>query len=353
MMRRRGYYGILLSSVALLVFACVPMRMGVQEATLEKLLEQQVQCDALQGGVSAAGVSDKKMQKRMMVVCQNNAVALEKASGEFAAEAKGQRDPANQVFWYNLAATAGWKSQSSKGMQDAITYADEGARICNTKAGMQPGDCAYMYVTHAFVANEISALEFRKYEERAKKAEEELGAEGKPTDRKRALQAYYLKIGESGATRIEEMASTLLRDAWLAFQDSWETICKVEGIHPDVIKTIGEDQNEVVENLKTLHDRATTLPLNPGNTDWIVVSHPCKEGELEKKKKHDLIEDNRVPAKHSLAPLDKKYVPAMADETSSEIDKKNMSLMERAMVHTYCAWQYAQRHTKENSKKCK
>lgn len=351
MMRRRGYYWILLSSIALLVAFCAPMRMGVQETTLEKLLEQQAQCDTLRKKGFEREISDDTEQKRMMLTCQNNAVALEKVSGEFAAEAKKQRDPANQVFWFNLAATAGWKSQTSKGMQDAITYADEGVRICNTTAGIQPGDCAYMHVTHAFVANDMVALEFRKYEDEARKAGE-AGVGGTPRDRIRALQEYYLKLGESGATRIEEMASTLLSDAWLAFQDSWETICEVEGIHPDVIKTIAEDQGGVVENLKTLHERATTLPLIPGNTDWIAVSDPCKEGGIEKKKMRDLIEDNKVPAEHPLAPSGKEYLSGMAGETSIEIDKKNMSLMARAMVHTYCVWQYAKKRTKENSKKC-
>ena len=70
MMGRRGYYWILLSSIALLVVACAPMRMGVQEATLEKLLEQQAHCDTLRNKGFEKEISDDTEQKRMMLKCQ-------------------------------------------------------------------------------------------------------------------------------------------------------------------------------------------------------------------------------------------------------------------------------------------
>ena len=60
---------LLLAAIGLLAVACTPMRMGLQEAALERLLEKQARCDGLrkQGFETDAG----------LVECQNNSNALE------------------------------------------------------------------------------------------------------------------------------------------------------------------------------------------------------------------------------------------------------------------------------------
>ena len=179
------------------------MRMGLQEAALERLLEKQAKCDGLrkQGFKTDAG----------MIECQNNSNALEKSAGEYAVEGSRQRQAANKVFWFSLAATAGWRSQRPQGMLDAITFADEGVKICEDNPGaIQPGDCAYMYAMPAFVANESVSNAFIDLKNQAVHA-----TKGKPgSEKQMVLQELYLSLQPNGATRIENMASILLQDGW-------------------------------------------------------------------------------------------------------------------------------------------
>ena len=112
-MKMRYVSMTMLAAVGLILVACTPMRMGLQEATLEGLLEKQAACDQQR---KQGFATDAKM-----IECQNNGNALEKSAGEYAAEGGRQANAANKVFWYSLAATAGWRSQRPQGMQDAIT----------------------------------------------------------------------------------------------------------------------------------------------------------------------------------------------------------------------------------------
>ena len=317
-MKSRHISVLLLVALGFLAAACTPMRMGLQEATLERLLEKQARCDQLRKKGFEANAE--------MIECQNNGNALEKSAGEYAAEGGRQRNAASKVFWYSLAATAGWRSQRLQGMQDAITYADEGVKICDDNPGIQPGDCAYMYVIPAFVSNESVATVFIDLENRADSA-----AQGKSlSEKKKALQELYLFLQPNGSTRIEAMASILLRDGWKTLQTSWQKVHKLDGLHQDVNCALAKNQTRIVKNLETLHNRAVTLPLLPENTTWLTVNL-CNQGQI----------NTEAAAGLNLAPKG-------ADFTTLDDEGKN-NLMERAMVHTYCAWQYALGNTKSEN----
>jgi hypothetical protein len=317
-MRIRHVWILLLAVIGLLTVACTPMRMGLQEATLERLLEKQATCDGLrkQGFETDAE----------MIECQNNSNALEKSAGEYAAEGSRQGQAANKVFWYSLAATAGWRSQRPRGMQDAITYADEGVKICDDNpGGIQPGDCAYMYAIPAFVANESVGTAFLDLKNQAGNAANRTGSE-----KKKALQKLYLSLQPNGATRIETMASSLLRDGWQTLQTSWQKVRKLEGLHQDVICALVKNQRRIESNLKTLHDQSKTLPLAPQNTNWLSADL-CQAGKINPATTAEL---NLAPEGADFQVLDK---------------AGKQSLMKRAMVLTYCTWQVAwQNPTPEN-----
>jgi hypothetical protein len=310
-MKYRRVLILLMAAIALIATACSPMRMGLQQATLEKLLEKQARCDQLrQTGFN----TDAEM-----LACQNNRNALEKTAGEYAAEGARQTDPANKVFWFSLAATAGWRSQRPQGMQGAITYADEGAKTCNDNPGIQPGDCAYMYALPAFVANESVATAFIDLKNQADNT-----ARGKPVSAmKEALQELYLALQPDGRTRIEGMATSLLQDGWASLQTAWQQVRKLDGLHPDVMCALSKNQMRIVHNLNTLHARAKTLPLSPENTNWL-SSDLCKGANINPETTADL----------DLAPVG-------ADFAALDEDGKQR-LIHRAMVHTYCTWQYAE-----------
>jgi len=308
---------LLMAAIGILVVTCTPMRMGLQEATLEKLLEEQIDCDLLRQ-------SGFKSNSRM-VECQNNSNALEKAAGEFAKEGGRQTSAANKVFWYSLAATAGWRSQRPLGMQDAITYADEGVKICDDNPGIQPVDCAYMYAIPAFVSNADVANQFTDLNHKADST-----AEGKSkAEKKKAMQELYLSLQPDGLTRIETMASGLLRDGWQRLQISLQKIRKLEGIHQDVICALAANQKDIVGNLKTLNGSATNLPLVPAGSAWLSRNF-CSDGKI----------NTQTTAGLNLAPAGAKF--ATLDE-----DGKHR-LIKRTMVHTYCAWVYAEENTKSD-----
>ena len=310
--RRRA---VLLSiALGIIVVSCTPMRMGLQEATLEKLLEKQADCDQLRqnGLISNAG----------MVECQNNSNALEKTAGEFAAEGRRQTNPANKVFWYSLAATAGWQSRRPGAMADAITYADEGVKICDDNPGIQPGDCAYMYAIPAFVSNASVATSFIDLEQMATGA----AANGSMAEKKKALQKLYLFPLPDGMTRIETMSSLLLHNGWETLKIALQKVRRLEGLHQDVICALETNQNDIVENLETLHKRAVTLPLLPENTAWLSEGL-CRDSSID-------------PA--TAAELN---LPAAGAGFESMGEQGRQRLMKRAMVHTYCTWVHAEENT--------
>lgn len=314
-MRIRRFALFLLIPMGIMVVTCTPMRMGLQEATLEKLLEKQVACDQLrQSGL---------MSDARMVECQNNSNALEKAAGEFAAEGSRQANAANQVFWYSLAATAGWQSRRPQGMADAITYADEGVKICDDDPGIQPGDCAYMYAIPAFVSNASVATSFIQLEQMATIA----AADRSMAEKKKALQKLYLFPQPDGITRIEAMASRLQRNGWETLQIALQKIRRLEGLHQDVICALEANQNDLVGNLETLHKRAITLPLLPENMDWISAGI-CRDASIDPEKAAEL---NLSASGADFEALDK---------------EGRARLMKRAMAHTFCTWDYARENTK-------
>ena len=313
-MKYRQFLILLIAAIALIAAACSPMRMGLQQATLERLLEKQAHCDQLR---KTGFNTDAEM-----IECQNNGNALEKSAGEYAAEGSRQRYPSNKVFWYSLAATAGWRSQRPDGMQDAITYADEGGKICDDSSGIQPGDCAFMYAIPAFVVNESVGTAFIELKNQADDA-----AKGKPRSvGKEAQQELYLALQPHGRTRIEGMATRLLQDGWAGLQTAWGKVRILEDLHPDVTCALSKNQLRIVNNLNTLHARATTLPLTPENTTWL-TNNLCSDWNINPETTVDL----------NLAPLG-------ADFTALDEGGKQQ-LMHRTMVHTYCTWQYAQQNT--------
>ena len=301
--------------IGIMVVTCTPMRMGLQEATLEKLLEKQAACDQMrQNGL---------LSNARMVECQNNSNALEKAAGEFAAEGSRQTNAANQVFWYSLAATAGWQSRRPQGMADAITYADEGVKICDDNPGIQPGDCAYMYAIPAFVSNASVATSFIELEQMASGA----AADGSKAEKKKALQKLYLFLQPDGMTRIETMASRLQRNGWETLQIALQKVRRLEGLHQDVICALEANRQDIVENLETLHNRAITLPLLPENMDWISAGI-CRDSSIDPEKAAEL------------------NLPASGVDFETLGKEGRNRLMKRAMANTFCTWNYARENTK-------
>jgi hypothetical protein len=147
------------------------------------------------------------------------------------------------------------------------------------------------------------------------------------SEKQKALQELYLFPQPDGLTRIEAMASLLLRDGWETLQVSWQKIRKLEGLHQDVICALAANQRDIVGNLETLHKRAVTLPLLPENTEWI-SARLCQDGNINPEKTVEL------------------NLPAEAADFEKLDEHGKQGLMHRVMVHTYCTWQYARTNTK-------
>ena len=81
-MKYRQIFILLIALIGLVAAACSPMRMGLQQATLERLLEKQAHCDQLR---KTGFDTDAEI-----IECQNNGNALEKSAGEYAAEGNRQ-----------------------------------------------------------------------------------------------------------------------------------------------------------------------------------------------------------------------------------------------------------------------
>ncbi len=330
-MNRKLVFGLRWAAVLFMLGACAPMKMGLQQTALTQLLEEQTKCSQLRQNNFSGLTGDQK--KMMLVKCENTESALEMAAKEYADEAaKVAISPANRVYWYRLAATAGWQSHREAGMTDAVTYADEGAQICKAGKGIQPGDCAVMHMIGGFVANDKIALQFDALNRTA----EASVPDASPQARTLARQKVFMKLNEKhGLTELETMAKLLLRHGWHGLEDAWEEICKIQGLHEDVASVLTAQQESIVVNLKKLHDRAVNLPLVPENTTWMKTSL-CRDGRINDEATGDL----------QLPPPGGDF----ADLTGSE---QKQGMMKRAMLQTYCAWQYADSETRRQGEiKC-
>ena len=344
-MKNKGFYRLLMVAAMVVITACAPMQMGLHKSSLDQLLKEQDKCDELRKS-NFKGV-DKDQQNALIITCENNKSALEMAAQEYAAEAaKVGTLSANKVFWYRLAATAGWRSQRESAMADAITYADEGTQICRKNDGIQPADCAIMHVIHAFVANDTVALMYADLENKAKTAE---GATS-PGKIKQAQQREFLKLEKDGMTKIENMTTILLRSGWQGAENEWGEICNIQGYHKDIIDALTVQEQDIVGNLKKLHTRAVNLPLVPQNRTWLGIGL-CKNGGIDTSKTAELY---IAPAGTDFIELNKLENPRSpeAAEAYEKHKKNNQSLMNRAMLHTYCAWQHAEKNTKTLLERC-
>jgi hypothetical protein len=179
-----------------------------------------------------------------------------------------------------------------------------------------------MYAMPAFVANESVSTAFIDLENQTDDI-----SRGKPVSvGKEALQELYLTLQADGRTRIEGMATSLLQEGWVGLQTAWGRVRKLEGLHPDIICALSKNQMRIVKNLETLHARAKTLPLSPENTNWL-KKNLCSDGTI----------NPETTAELNLAPVG-------ADFAALDEDGKQR-LMHRAMVHTFCKWQYARQYT--------
>lgn len=344
-MKNKPFYRLLMVAAMIAITACTPMQMGLHQSALDQLLEEQDKCDVLRKS-NFEGV-DRDQKNALIVTCENNKSALEMAAQEYAAEAaKAGTIAANKVFWYRLAATAGWRSQRDSAMADAITYADEGTQICKKHDGIQPADCAIMHVIHAFVANDTIALMYADLENKAKAT----AGGTSPGKIRQAQQREFLKLEKDGMTKIENMATILLRNGWQGAENAWGEICKIQGYHQDIIDVLAVQEQDIVGNLKNLHTRALNLPLVPQNTTWLEIGL-CKKGGIDVSKTGGL---DLAPAGTDFIELKKleNLESPEATETPEKHKKNNQSLMHRVMLHTYCAWQYADKNTKTTLKRC-
>jgi len=340
-MKNKPFYRLLMVAAMIVITACAPMQMGLHQSALEQLLEKQDKCDALRKS-NFEGV-DRDQQNALIITCENNKSALEMAAQEYAAEAaKAATIAANKVFWYRLAATAGWRSQRDSAMADAITYADEGIQICKKNDGIQPADCAIMHVIHAFVANDTIALMSANLDKKAKAT----AGGASPGKIRQARQREFLKLEKDGMTKIENMATILLRNGWQGAENAWGEICKIQGYHQDIIDALAVQEQDIVRNLKNLHTRAVNLPLVPQNTTWLETGL-CMNGGIDTSKTGGL---DLAPAGTDFIKLKKVENPE-SSEVAETHKKNNQSLMHRAMLHTYCAWQYADKNTKPTLKR--
>jgi hypothetical protein len=141
----------------LLVAGCAPLRMGETQATLVDLLNRQERCDSQR----AAGALDQ----RSATECIEISDALVKMAGELGEEARktGTSKP-NAVFFYRRAATAAWRSEVPKAMNDAITYAKAATEICpkpGAESEIPPGDCALAALIPALVTHDQGMIAYR------------------------------------------------------------------------------------------------------------------------------------------------------------------------------------------------
>jgi hypothetical protein len=77
----------------------------------------------------------------------------------------------------------------------------------------------------------------------------------------------------------------------------------------------------------------------------------CRNGEIDTSKTGGL---DLAPAGTDFIELKKLENPESLEaiETHEKHKKNNQSLMQRAMLHTYCVWQYADRNTKTTLERC-
>ena len=94
-----------------------------------------------------------------------------------------------------------------------------------------------------------------------------------------------------------------------------------------MICALAKNQKRIESNLKTMHERAKTLPLSPQNTNWLSADL-CQAGKI----------NPATTAELKLAPEGADF--GRLDEVG------NQGLIHRAMVLTYCTWQYARANAK-------
>ena len=232
---------IAVTAVALALAACTPLRMGESQATLTRLLARQAQCD-LDAKKSA-------LDLRKATECGEVTDGLVKLASELAEEArKPGTSAANAVFFYRRAATAAWRSEQPKAMQDALTYARAGTQLCpgeRQASEIPPGDCALMHVIPSLVAHDEGVLAYRS-----------LTASTPPNKAARQRLLFgddHDKPLDASSTPIGA-ASGKTYAGWIALREAMPQACRA-GVDESVRTYVGTVHADMVMNLQRIHEQ--------------------------------------------------------------------------------------------------
>lgn len=247
--------------------ACTPMRMGESQATLDRLLVRQAECDRTPQGTDGKALLD----------CANVKDSLAKLASELAVEARKMNTSApNAVFFYRRAATAAWRSEEPKAMDSTAEYADEGISLCGAepgKNGIPPGDCALLGTISSLALADRAALEFKELRtvaDGAASTTEKVKIYQAPSD-----TAATTRVTAPGVTRLGASSQRIFT-AWVRLSAGLgqKNICGAE-VHDSVRKYVRDQETFVTGNLKVVSDIARrTVP--PQDADPATYAEWCE-----------------------------------------------------------------------------
>jgi hypothetical protein len=233
-------------AAALIVMACTPLRMGESQSALSQLLERQRACDAKKA-------ENKLTNPKDVAECIDTSGGLVALAREMAQEAgKPGTNAPNAVFFYRRAATAAWRSEEPKAMQEAITYAKAGSDLCGgdrSRSEIAPGDCALLSLIPAAVTHDEAMIAFRALEN-------EVAGKGTPETLREYTAPTATPLAGVGAelnTRIGAPAQRAF-EGWSLLGDALPAICRSD-VDPSVRNYANIVRQDMINNLKLIYDR--------------------------------------------------------------------------------------------------
>ena len=288
------------AAVALALTGCTPLRMGESQATLTRLLEGQAHCDA--------AAKKPPLEVRRAIECREVADGLAKLAGELAEEArKPGTSAANAVFFYRRAATAAWRSEQPKAMQDAVTYARAGAQLCPRErqaSEIPPGDCALMHLMFGLVAHDEGVLAYRSLLASTPGSKPERQRRLFGNDHDKPLDASSTPMGT---------ASGKSYAGWIALREAMPQACRA-GVDESVRAYVGTVHGDMVMNLQRVHEQV-----------FLAADRVFTDADY-------------AGACEVLAAQDGRAIGVRFKSQSTDI------LRERANGETWCRWQFAKQN---------
>jgi hypothetical protein len=251
-----------LAGLGLFLFGCTPMRMGETQVSLSRLQEKQDACDAKMD-------APLTLDDRSIAECLDTSNALAALAQEMAQEAgKANTSRPDAVFFYRRAATAAWRSEQPKSMQDAIGFARATMELCadRSRSEIAPGDCGVVQFIEANVTHDRAMLAFRRLKA---DIDAKLPSERKPiylSDSPTPLAGAAAELN----TQLGNLAQRAF-EGWSLTDKAAPAICSID-MDPTVRQYATALRKRMGSNLKSLYDAMNaTLPFgssySEGNYD--------------------------------------------------------------------------------------